>query len=83
MSVSRRGLLSVLGLASAAIGAPLATGAALLNPGRSITYLPGGGMLIEDEQFSTGIKLENCQNLTIEGCIITTANAAQAGIKID
>lgn len=72
MSMSRRGLFGFLGLAAGASAVPLAAGAvALLDPGRRVTHLPGGGTLIEDETFRTGIKLENCQGMTIRGCTIS------------
>jgi hypothetical protein len=63
-------MFSLFGLAGVAVSAPIAANAALLNPGRSVTYLPGGGLLIEDEKFATGIELKDCQDVTVRNCII-------------
>ena len=80
--ISRRNLFGFLGTGSAAVVAPLAT-SKLLDPGRRVTYLPDGGTLIEDEEFTTGIHVQNSDNLTIQNCSIQTGDGLGLGVKVD
>lgn len=42
---------------------------ALLDSGRRVTYLPGGGTLIEDQKFTTGIAISG-DYITVQNCSI-------------
>lgn len=72
--ISRRKMFNLLGLAGGAAIAPaIAGGVTLFDPGRRVTHLPNGGLLIEDQSFPSGISITNCSNMTIQNCYIQTA----------
>jgi hypothetical protein len=68
--MNRRSLFTAIGMAGLLTAAPAAAVVAMHKPGRRVTRLPNGGSLIEDETFTTGIKVENCQNLSISHCVV-------------
>jgi hypothetical protein len=68
--LTRRSLFGFAGIGSLGAIAPLAT-SMLFDPGRRITHLPDGGMLIEDQSFRTGIALQNAHHITLEKCTVS------------
>lgn len=71
--MNRREMFGFCRSAALVAAAPVAAGAVLVAspPGRRVTQLPGGGTLIEDQEFTTGIQLNNVNDCHIRNCTVT------------
>ena len=68
--ITRRKLFGFGGMTGLTAIAPIETNR-LFDPGRRITHLPGGGTLIEDQTFTTGIMFQNVDAVEMKNCCIT------------